>query len=62
MDELDELLQIPAEEEKSRIMSFLENSVAGLSRNGVVFGLSGGWTQVWLPILFVNYSQKTRWH
>lgn len=42
MDELDKLLQISVKEEKNRIMNFLKDSVARLSRNGVVFGLSGG--------------------
>ena len=42
MDELDNLLQISAEEEKDRIINFLKDSVTGLNRSGVVFGLSGG--------------------
>lgn len=42
MDELDKLLQISVKEEKNRIMNFLKDSVARISRNGVVFGLSGG--------------------
>ncbi len=42
MDELDKLLQISVEDEKNRIMDFLKNSVNGLSRSGVIFGLSGG--------------------
>lgn len=42
MDELDNMLQISAEEEKNKIVNFLKDSVIRLNRSGVVFGLSGG--------------------
>lgn len=42
MDDLDKMLQISVENEKNRIMKFIQESVKDLNRSGVIFGLSGG--------------------